>query len=230
MGVQLSFDLGYQTLYGRDNLVVSRSNCAAVEFIDQWPFWRIPITILVGDQGAGKSHLASVWCEKAKAIVVDKDNLAQAVERSLLGENLLIDGLGEGVLNEVLLFHLFNVVNQSKATDTASNLLITTRYYPSTWSVRLNDLVSRLRAVNLIVIDPPDDALLEGVLLKLLRERQLVINEHLIPYILLRIERSLKCIAEFVEILDQQVIKEKKRANRVLVKSILDELISISNF
>lgn len=219
---QLSFDLGYQTLYGRDNLVVSRANCAVVEFIDHWPNWRMPVTVIVGERGSGKSHLADIWCEKANAIPIDSKNLKEAVSLAMDGHSIFIDNLGPENIDEVALFHLFNVVKQNFTLNKQTSLLITSHITPVRWFLAINDLISRLRTVNIISIESPDDLLLRGVLVKLLSDRQLVFDATLLDYILIRIDRSLEAVNSFVKIIDDLVIDKQKRANRTMVAKALD--------
>jgi chromosomal replication initiation ATPase DnaA len=71
-----------------------------------------------------------------------------------------------------------------------AHVLITARIAPAQWRVELPDLASRLRAMPVVELSAPDDALLRAVLVKLFADRQLVVDESLIAYLATRIERS----------------------------------------
>ncbi|WP_370930867.1 hypothetical protein [Bartonella sp. DGB1] len=214
---QLSFDLGYQSIYGRDNLIVSRANCSAICFLEQWPAWQTPITVLIGEQGCGKTHISNLWLEKSKAISINKFELDKGVELALSGHSIFIDNLGKSKIDEINLFHLFNAIKETFLINKTTSLLITSHYFPSTWQLTINDLISRLRTVNMIKIDTPDDLLLKGLLKKLLADRQLIIDNNMIDYILLRVERTVDKINNLVNYIDQLVIDEKKKANRNII-------------
>jgi hypothetical protein len=62
---------------------------------------------------------------------------------------------------------------------------------PDSWNLRTADLLSRLRLAPTVAIGPPDDDLMRAVLVKLLIERQLVVEASVISYIAVRLERSL---------------------------------------
>ena len=52
------------------------------------------------------------------------------------------------------------------------------------------DLASRLRALPVVALTAPDDALLRAVLVKLFADRQLAVDESLVAFLATRIERS----------------------------------------
>lgn len=212
---QLSLDLGYITSYERENLIVSRANCAAVELIDHWPMWPTPITVLIGGKGAGKSHLAHIWQNKTDAF--QQTEFDDAVDVAMSGRCVLIENIDQNPLDEIKLFHLINAVWQSYSVNRRCSLLLTARSRPSSWRLTIADLISRLRVVNMVEIGSPDDWLLRGVLVKLLSDRQLVIEAHLVDYIVSRVERSLWVLNALVDQLDQLVVDEKSRLSRPLI-------------
>ena len=61
-------------------------NREAVAFIDAWPDWPAPAAALYGPSGSGKSHLVSIWAQRADARIVDvarsgrRDPAAQAAQ------------------------------------------------------------------------------------------------------------------------------------------------------
>ena len=67
-GDQLPLGLPLEARLGIDDLVVSHVNRDAVTFLESWPDWPVQIVILAGPVGVGKSHLASIWANKANAV------------------------------------------------------------------------------------------------------------------------------------------------------------------
>ena len=64
---QLALDLAAEPRFGAEDFLVSPSNEAAYALIERWPDWPSPSLILIGPPGAGKSHLAAIWAERARA-------------------------------------------------------------------------------------------------------------------------------------------------------------------
>ena len=100
-------------------------------------------------------------------------------------------------------------------------LLITARAAPATWSVALPDLASRLRAVPVVTLSAPDDALLRAVMVKLFADRQLAVDENLIAYLATRIERSFAAARAAVEQLDREALRQKRAVTRALAAELL---------
>src|ERR1700739_2994843 len=79
---QLAFDLARPKLLGRVDFFASAANTAALSWIERWPDWPSSVLVLHGDQGAGKTHLAHLWCERAGATLLVGGTLHEAqVER-----------------------------------------------------------------------------------------------------------------------------------------------------
>jgi len=82
--------------------------------------------------------------------------------------------------------------------------------------VALPDLVSRLRALPVVTVSAPDDALLRAVMVKLFADRQLSVDESLIAYLATRIERSFAAAREAVAQLDREALRQKRGVTRAL--------------
>lgn len=220
---QLALNLGYVTRYERKDLIVSRANCAAIALIDQWPAWYAPVTVLVGAKGSGKSHIANIWAEVAGA--VRSFSLASAVEAAMAGNCILLENLDANFIDdEVNFFHLLNVIQQNFAVNKRSSLFITAYKRPAEWNLKIADLISRLRVINLVEIGLPDDVLLRGVLLKLLSDRQLIIDPTIVEYIVRRVERSLFDLNNLVDKLDKLSLQERRAISKQMVGALLLEL------
>ena len=87
--------------------------------------------------------------------------------------------------------------------------------------VGIKDLASRLRAVPAVALEPPDDALLRAVLVKLFNDRQLAVDEPLISYVATRIERSFAAARAAVARLDAEAMRQQRALTRALAAEIL---------
>ena len=90
------------------------------------------------------------------------------------------------------------------------------------WALTLPDLASRLRATNIAHLDPPDEALLSGVLVKLFADRQVRATPRLVSYLTRRMERSFAAAETIVDLLDRTALATGRPVGLQLAASILD--------
>lgn len=213
---QLPFDLALTPGYTRDELVVTPANAAAVAMIDRWPDWPSTAVLLAGPAGAGKSHLAEIWSDRAQALRVPPEAIGEdVVLAATAGRPLLIDGV-DGSLDETGLFHAWNA-----AREAGGHILLTSRRFPAAWRVKLPDLASRLKTATIVEISEPDDLLLTAVLTKLFADRQVQVEPHVVAFIANRIERSLATAMQIVDRLDAVAMARKTRISRALAAEII---------
>jgi chromosomal replication initiation ATPase DnaA len=214
---QLPLALGFSERFGREDFLPGPSNAAALALIERWPDWPARAVALVGPEGSGKSHLAAIWAKQAGARSIACHAIAPAsVPMALATGALVIEDLREGACEDAALFHLLNL-----AREQGDFLLITARTPPSAWSGRLRDLASRLRALPVVTLEAPDDALLRAVMVKLFADRQLAVDEGLIGYLATRIERSFAAARAIVADLDREALRQKREVNRALAAELL---------
>jgi len=216
---QLALALEHAPSFARDNFLEGPSNGAALALITRWPDWPSLNLLLVGPQGAGKTHLASIWAETAGARVVSARMLGEvSVPTALATGALVVEDLAPQELDERALFHILNLARAERAS-----ILLTARTGPAAWRLDIPDLASRLREVPVVNLAPPDDALLRAVLVKLFADRQLAVEESLIGYVMTRIERSFGAAQAVVAALDREALRQKRPVTRVLAAELLRE-------
>jgi chromosomal replication initiation ATPase DnaA len=217
---QLAFDLAHRQALGAEDFLVSSSNEAAVEMIDRWPHWPHPASLVAGPQGSGKSHLANVWRLRSGAATISAAALDDAAVAGLPdGGALVVEDLDRGIADEKALFHLLNRARESKLA-----VLITSRLPPGEQEFRVPDLRSRLRALPLVEVQPPDEVLLKAVLVKLFSDRQLNVEPAVIDFLSLRMERSMAAANGIVAAIDQLALAKQRRVTRPLAAEALASL------
>jgi chromosomal replication initiation ATPase DnaA len=216
---QLTFDLPPEPRLSRADFCVSPANALAFAAVDRWQDWPNRKMLLVGPKGAGKSHLAQIWATDVGAVLVRTASLAAIDITSLAACPAVViedaETLANDPASEAALFHLHNLMAQS------GTLLITALTPPRDWGLTLPDLASRMQATALTRLDPPDDALLSAVLAKLFADRQLAISPNLIPYLVVRMDRSIAAARSIVAALDARALSQHRPISRAMAAEIL---------
>jgi len=216
---QLAFTLGHAESFAREDFLSGPSNEAALALIESWPEWPASAVVLVGPEGSGKSHLAAIWAGEAGGRFLSARALADAdLPASLATGTLVVEDLAAEAFDERALFHLINL-----AREEGAYLLLTARTAPAGWPVAVPDLGSRLKALPVIALSPPDDMLLRAVLLKLFADRQVQVDEQLLDYVATRIERSFAAARALVARLDQEAMQRQRPLTRSLAADVLRE-------
>jgi chromosomal replication initiation ATPase DnaA len=185
--------------------------------IDLWPDWPQASVAVVGPPRAGKTHLGNVWRLKSGATRLEAQTLREAdVPAAAKHGAVLMEDLHTGIADERALFHLLNLVREHKLS-----MLLTSRAPPGEIEANLPDLRSRLRALPLVRIEPPDEALLKAVLVKHFTDRQLAVEPGVIAYIALRMERSMEAAAAIAAEIDRAAMATHRKVTRALAGEVL---------
>ncbi len=218
---QLTLDWPHQPSFAREDFLPAPSNREALRTIDQWPDWAGRMLLLVGPEGAGKSHLAAVWAGAAGAVTLSAETLNEAGrDAGARASALLIEDADRVGPAEAELFHLVNAALQHDAW-----LLLTARAAPDAWGLRTPDLLSRLRLAPVVRLGAPDLELTEAVLFKLFSDRQLQVDPHVMTYIAVRIERSLGAARRLVALLDREALARGRRVTRAMASEFLRQTL-----
>lgn len=220
MSQQLVFDLGLPPALRRTDFVVGPANAVAVRALDASQDWPTGKALLIGPEGAGKSHLAKLWAEDIGAAIICASDLTDSALPALTGRPLVLEGaeaLAGDPRAEAALFHLHNLLSQG-----GRPLLITARRAPRDWGLMLPDLASRLQTAAHLHIRDPDDDLLRAVLAKQFADRQLRVEPGLIDWLALRMTRSWPAIGETVAALDRRALEQGLAVSRALAQDWLE--------
>jgi len=214
---QLALALPHAESLSRDNFLEGPANAAGLALVDSWPEWPNRIMLLVGPEGSGKSHLAAIWADQSGARSISAHALtAAAVPGALATGALVVEDLKSLDFDERALFHLMNLAREEEAY-----VLITARAAPSALPIELRDLRSRLRAVPIVGLLPPDDALFRALMIKLCSDRQLAIDDTVVSYLATRIERSYAAARQSIELLDTEALRLGRPVTRALAAELL---------
>jgi chromosomal replication initiation ATPase DnaA len=212
---QLPLDLRFMPAQGRDDFIISDCNRLAAEWIDRWPDWpgQFPVLNIVGPAASGKSHLAAVWQAGSNAKILMPDDAVDA-----LSGNIILDHPQQASnTREEGLFHCFNALAAS-----GRSMLILSRTPVARMDWQLADLASRMRSVNLVQLDGPDDALLRALLEKYFADRQLAVGPAVLDYIVARIERSFAAVQIIAAEMDRQSLAQQRSLTMPLAREIMD--------
>ena len=220
MSQQLGLDLPNRTALGRDAFFVAPTNTMALAMIEGWQSWSGNKLLLSGPQGSGKTHLTHVWADMAQAVIVQAAQLASADIPRLATNHVAVEDVPKIASDEAAqtaLFHLHNL-----ALAEGRSLLLTGTGAVGAWGLTLPDLESRLRGTTIVALEPPDDALLSAVLVKLLADRQLTPKPDLVPFLLSRMDRSFAAAITLIDRLDAASLALKRPITRALAAQVLD--------
>ncbi len=218
MAQQLILNLPVRTSLDRGDFFVSEVNQLALARLEETATWPNGKMVLVGPEGAGKTHLAHIWAEQEGAHLIQPPDL-ERLDIGSIEESVALDDADriEGSAERALL-HLHNQVAAS-----GHCLLLTARRAPRYWKVGLPDLRSRMEATDVVRIDAPDEALLAAVLMKLFADRQNAVTPSAISWLTRHMDRSFAEAQRIVAAIDARALAERRKVTRDLAAEVLDK-------
>ncbi len=217
---QLVLALDHAESFAREDFLAGPPNAAGLALIERWPDWPAPAVALVGPEGAGKSHLAAIWAEASGARVLSAKLIGETdLPGALATGALVIEDLSPEAFDERALFHLLNLAREQSAF-----LLLTSRAPPAGFTLAIRDLASRLRALPVVTLAPPDDALLRALIVKLAADRQLALDEALVTFLVNRIERSYAAARAALTRMDEEAMRLHRPVTRALAADLFREI------
>lgn len=223
---QFLFQFGKKTNYHQDDYVVSTANENAYNYIENWHNIAINNVInkyakcllIKGSQRSGKTHLAMIFARNNFAKFISKynlknDNLVDLVNSR---DSFVIDDFNLVMSYQKEIFALINLIVEK------GKFLLITINSNSLEKITLADLQSRLKAFHVEELLKPDDLLCNAILTKNFIDRQLKVNQEVIEYLLVRVERSYDALAKIIELIDLKSMQMKRAVTIPLVKEILE--------
>ncbi len=211
---QLLLPLPVRAALGEADFLVTDSNREAVAWLDAWPEWPGQGLVLHGPSASGKSHLLAIWCKRAGAALLDGEGLSR--EQALAASGPVAVDNADRCADAQALLHLINQVRAA-----GGSLLLTASTPAPLWPVSLPDLSSRLKALPGAGLLTPDDALLTGLANKLFQDRQMLVPDKVIAFMVVRLERSCAAMAEAVDQLDRAALEARIAITVPFAKAVL---------
>jgi chromosomal replication initiation ATPase DnaA len=202
---------------GRADFLVAPCNAEAVALIDRWPGWPDRTLLITGPAGSGKSHLGEVWRAVSGALHAMAGTLTAEAVPPLLATGALVLDRADEARDEAALFHLLNFARAGELS-----LLLLARTPAETWPVSRADLRSRLKAVTGVAVQPPDETLLQALLVKLLSDRQIApVPPEVLAFLVSRLERSYAAAEQAVEAIDRESLGRRRGVTLAVAKAAL---------
>lgn len=222
VGEQLSMQFATKTSFAEEDFILHDGNRAAFTYLAEWPDGTYPFTLLVGPPQSGKSHLASLWANRVSA------HLCQAFEIADIETHLpllttapiCVEQVDDpGILTDQSLFHFLNT-----ARAHGQSVLMTARQPLAQWPRTLPDLLSRMKTATPLMLAEADEAAFRQLLVKLLADRNLIIEPQVLDYIAVRMIRSYAAVGMLVAELDRHSLVRQQAINRTVAGLALDRV------
>lgn len=191
---------------GEEDFLVTNCNEIAYKAIKLWPYWQHFALSIFGPKSSGKSHLAEIWINRIQRSLPRPIQIPRVPAQSINMKNinkyaneypyLVVENL-DGNINEEAFFHLYNHYNEPDKF-----ILFTSELPLSKLHLRLPDLRSRLNIVPSVEIKQPDDEMLTALIAKLFNDRQIIISQEILDYILKHCERSFSFVVHLIQEID----------------------------
>jgi len=217
---QLALPFAHREQFVRADFVAAPSNAAARAWLNASATWPELRLALWGEAGRGKTHLLRVWAHEQRAVLLPGNAIGPATVSAWTAAPAVAIDDADLACDERSLLHLLN-----RAREAGSRVLLAGRRPPARWAVALDDLASRLRATVAVGLGEPEEALLRILLLRLLAERQLLVGESLIDWLLARLPREADAMREAARRLDEAALAAGGAVTRALALAALADLL-----
>ncbi len=212
---QQSLPLKLLPSYGRHDFVVGESNYEAVNWVDNFSKSKMDGLIIIGPSSSGKSHLVSTLQNKNEYMIFEADDINEEKINVSDLKNTIIENI-QKVNNHTFFLHVINIIKEKNF-----KVLLTSDVPVSQLKIKLADLNSRLLAYVHSKILLPTDDVLRGIIIKISKDKGLLLSNLVINFMLNHIERSYLVINKFINQLDKLSLEQKKKITIPLIKTLL---------
>ncbi len=198
--------------YTREDFIDAPENEQAVTWIEAWPEWgEARQTLLLGEKGAGKTHLAHIFSTHSGATFLPYTSAFTTLKPK---QAYIIDDCQEWPEARLL-----DIFNQAKSLE-AYVLYTAPLGYEET--ILHADWKSRVAAMRALYVMRPSQELLMQLLAKLFSDRQLRVEDSVLKFMASRMERSYKSARAMVEKLDKLALEQRRNVTLPLAKMVLE--------
>lgn len=213
---QIAFSFASSDAHDSDEFIESSSNSLACRAIDNWQdYWGVDpyprALIIQGPKASGKTFLAKKWARNTNALFIKK--MHEITENILAHHQSFIIEDFDSSWNEERFLHIFNLLLENQ-----KYLLVTCKSFPE---IKLPDLSSRIKSVNLINIQQPDDEMMQMLIFKLFSNYSVVISSEVVSFLVKVLPREFPAIVESVKIINDFALENKRKITIPVVKQAL---------
>lgn len=213
---QIAFSFVGSDAYDSHEFIESSSNSLACFSIDNWQsHWGVDpyprALIIQGPKASGKTFLAKKWAKNTGALIIKK--MHEITENILDHHRSFIIEDFDSNWNEEKFLHIFNLLSENQ-----KYLLITCRSIPE---IKLPDLASRIKSVNLISIQSPDDEMMQMLIFKLFSNYSVVISNEVVSFLVKTLPREFPAIVNSVKTINNFALEHKRKITVPVVKQAL---------
>lgn len=203
---------------------LSKKNYLAFNLISLWPKWLLQNVLIYGPKSCGKTLICSMWKEKSKARIIDKNFLTKKnmsnVQKIKEGSSWIVDDLdsllNSNQENEEMMLFIFNTLKEKKCFS-----IFTSQKNPNEMNISLADLRSRLSSSLIVEVKSPDDDLIKKIIKTKLKQKQIKISNENIDFLIKRIDRDYNVALKISRLIDDQSLSLKSNISRFFLKKIL---------
>lgn len=177
-------------------LIETGSYAAALGALRRWKHWPGGQLALVGEPFAGKTRALRLWASDANAALVTGQALAAAEMDEIARLSVSALAIDDADHPEAAL-GLLAALNLCR--DRGAPVLLSGRTHPAGWFTVPPDLRSRLVAMPVAQIEPPDDETLAFRLREECALRHLILPDESVVYLANRMERSWLAVSQVAD-------------------------------
>jgi DnaA family protein len=189
------------------------------------------IAVLVGNSGAGLSHLLQATCQRSPFDTSDdaiylplmalKEYPPQQMLEGLDAASLVcLDDIHGVAYREDWQIPLFNFFNDCRQSGT--RLIFSSHQLLDDIGIKLPDLMSRLQSGLIHIVNDFNDEDLRRLLQFRSNLRGMYLSDEVAKFLLTRLSRDAKTLITALESLDNASLREQRRLTTPFVKSVLD--------
>jgi chromosomal replication initiation ATPase DnaA len=211
--------------FAAENYLESPQNARARAKLETWRTWPGGVMCLCGETGSGKSHLGTMWANSANAPIFDGQAFDLTASFRLTEEAptiALIDNAH--ACDETALFGLLTSLERKGGA-----VLLVARTPPSTWPFSLPDLQSRLKAIAVEVLTPPEPELLAQLIIRHSAALGFKIDVAASTYLANRIPRTFEATRDIVSCM-QEVTSVSLKSPMALAQRALQALYQTEQY
>ena len=218
------FEFHFDTKSKNNYFCLSKKNYLAFNLISAWPEWPVKNVLIYGPKYCGKTKICSIWKQKSGANIIDRNFFVKhnisIIEKIRVGSCWIIEDIDNlielGIKNAKYLLFIFNILKEKKCYS-----IFTSSKNPNEMNISLEDLRSRLCSSLIVEVKSPDDDLIKKIIQTKLKQKQIIISNENIQFLIKRIDRDYNAAITISRLIDQHSLSSKSNISKLFLKKII---------